>query len=95
MLSYPLLTEIIGYIAACFTTFAMLPQALHVYRTGEVEQLSLRTFAMATFGSAIWIVYGMLISNLVLILANLIGFCIVGYICWKKYKGSVGTEKRF
>ncbi len=79
--------EAIGYVAAFFTTFAMLPQALHVFRTGEVQQLSLRTFAMATIGAVIWIVYGLFINNMVIIAANLVGFCLVGYILMKKIQG--------
>jgi MtN3 and saliva related transmembrane protein len=80
-------TDILGYTAAFLTTFAMLPQALHVYRTQEVEQLSARTFGMATFGSVLWIAYGIVISNTVILLANLIGLCLVGYILWKKVRG--------
>ncbi len=78
--------EAIGYVAAFFTTFAMLPQAWYVYKTGEVAQLSLRTFMMATIGSVIWIVYGLLISNVVIIYANVVGFCLVGYISSKKLR---------
>ncbi len=89
------MVELIGYIAAFFTTFAMLPQALHVFRTNEVEQLSLRTFSMATIGALIWIVYGFQIDNTVIILANVIGFCLVGYICWKKLRASTTDAAKF
>lgn len=77
--------DILGYIAACFSTFAMLPQAIHIYKTNEVEQLSLRTFTMATIGAVLWLVYGLLINNMVVILANAIGILIVGYIFTKKF----------
>jgi uncharacterized protein with PQ loop repeat len=42
---------------------------------------------MATFGSVLWIAYGIVISNTVILLANLIGLCLVGYIFWKKVRG--------
>jgi uncharacterized protein with PQ loop repeat len=42
---------------------------------------------MATFGSVLWIAYGIVISNTVILLANLIGLCLVGYILWKKVRG--------
>ena len=45
------------------------------------------TFGMATFGSVLWIAYGIVISNTVILLANLIGLCLVGYIFWKKVRG--------
>ena len=77
--------QVIGYIAASFSTFAMLPQALHVYKTNEVERLSLRTFTMATIGAVLWLVYGILKNDMVIILANAFGVVIVGYIFTKKY----------
>ncbi|KXB97791.1 MAG: hypothetical protein AA908_05150 [Chlorobi bacterium NICIL-2] len=76
--------DILGYIAATFSTFAMLPQALHVWRTGRVEHLSLRAFGMATIGAILWLIYGIAIANSVIIAANLIGLFIVGYITLRK-----------
>lgn len=80
-------TDILGYAAAFLTTFAMLPQALHVYRTQQVEQLSARTFGMATVGAVLWIAYGLIIDNTVIFLANAVGLCLVGYIFTKKMCG--------
>lgn len=76
--------DLLGYIAATFSTFAMLPQALHVWRTGRVEHLSLRAFGMATVGAILWLIYGITIANSVIIAANLIGLFIVGYITLRK-----------
>lgn len=76
--------DVLGYIAATFSTFAMLPQAVQVWRTGQVEQLSLRAFGMATIGAVLWLIYGFAIGNTVIIAANLIGLFIVGYITLRK-----------
>lgn len=76
--------DVLGYIAATFSTFAMLPQAVQVWRTGRVEQLSLRAFGMATIGAVLWLIYGLAIGNTVIIAANLIGLFIVGYITLRK-----------
>jgi len=78
--------DVLGYIAATFSTFAMLPQAIHVWRTGHVEHLSLRAFGMATIGAILWLVYGIAIANGVIIAANLIGLLIVGYITLRKLR---------
>ncbi len=76
--------DVLGYIAAIFSTFAMLPQAWHVWRTGQVEQLSLYAFGMATIGAVLWLAYGLALSNSVIIAANTVGLFIVGYIALRK-----------
>lgn len=76
--------EIVGYIAALFSTLAMLPQALQVWRTGKVEQLSLAAFSMATLGALLWIAYGLLTKTTVIVVANVVGGVIVGSIALKK-----------
>jgi MtN3 and saliva related transmembrane protein len=76
--------DVLGYIAATISTFAMLPQALHVWRTGQVEQLSLRAFGMASLGAMLWLIYGIAIGNRVIVAANAVGLFIVGYIAFKK-----------
>ncbi|MBL7998451.1 MAG: hypothetical protein JNL32_07430 [Candidatus Kapabacteria bacterium] len=81
--------EILGYVAACCSTFAMLPQALHIHRTGEVEQLSLRAFSMASAGAVLWLAYGLLIGNMVVILANVVAVFIVGYIFLQKLRSVI------
>lgn len=86
--------EILGYIAACFSTFAMLPQAIHIYQTGEVEQLSLRAFTMATTGAILWLAYGLMLKNNVIIWANLLGIVIVGYIFIKKLRWQLHHRNR-
>jgi MtN3 and saliva related transmembrane protein len=78
--------DLLGYIAATFSTFAMLPQAVHVWRTGQVEQLSLYAFGMATIGAVLWLGYGLAIGNSVIIAANTVGLFIVGYIAVRKVK---------
>ncbi|MCX7946327.1 MAG: SemiSWEET family transporter, partial [Hydrogenophilus sp.] len=75
--------DLLGYIAATFSTFAMLPQAVHVWRTGQVEQLSLRAFGMATIGAVLWLIYGIAIGNGVIIAANGVGLFIVGSIAYR------------
>ncbi|GIV53639.1 MAG: membrane protein [Candidatus Kapaibacterium sp.] len=75
--------DLLGYIAALFSTFAMLPQALRVWRTGDVEQLSLHAFSMATIGAVLWLLYGLAIGNSVIIAANVVGLVIVGYIAFR------------
>ncbi|MCO4635346.1 Sugar transporter SemiSWEET [Streptococcus infantarius subsp. infantarius] len=44
----------IGYIAACLTTFGFLPQMIKVLKTKDVESISLGIYAMSVTGMALW-----------------------------------------
>lgn len=63
---------ILGFIAAAFTTFSLLPQTLKVFRTREAKDLSLVTLIMLVIGFALWMVYGIYRSDVVLIYANIV-----------------------
>ncbi|ODS40045.1 MAG: hypothetical protein A7315_09835 [Candidatus Altiarchaeales archaeon WOR_SM1_79] len=60
----------IGLLAAACTTLAFLPQAIKALRTKQTRDLSLPTYLVLTIGLFLWLVYGLLISNLPIIMAN-------------------------
>ena len=64
--------EYIGFIGAFFTTLATLPQLLAIYKTKNVEGISLNMFLMLSIGVLLWLLYGILKSDIVLIIANVI-----------------------
>ncbi len=61
---------IVGLVAACFTTFSFIPQALKIMREKETRDLSLLMCLSLETGIFLWFVYGMLLKNLPIILAN-------------------------
>lgn len=65
-----ILIEIIGYVAACLTTIAYLPQALKIIKLKKADEISLAMYILACSGVFLWLVYGLLMGNLPLILAN-------------------------
>ncbi len=71
---------IVGTVAACCSTFGLLPQALRVWRTKEVEQLSLGTFGLMLAGAILWLVYGVFRLDFIIIGANFIALLFIGYI---------------
>jgi len=73
-------TQAVGLGAAFCTTVAFLPQALKAWRSRSVGDLSLVTFAVFTFGVALWLTYGFLIWNLPIILANVVTLGLAGSI---------------
>jgi len=68
MLSFIL--EYIGFFAAICTTVAFFPQAVKVWKTKSTKDISLSMFIIFTIGVFAWLAYGIIISNLPLILAN-------------------------
>jgi MtN3 and saliva related transmembrane protein len=70
----------IGLLAACCTTLAYAPQALKAWRTRSTADISLGMFALMVAGIVLWLVYGLLIGDLPLILANLVTLLLAGTI---------------
>jgi MtN3 and saliva related transmembrane protein len=62
--------ETIGSLAAACTTLCWLPQAVKIIRERQTQGISLITQAVFTVGLALWLIYGLLLMNWPLILAN-------------------------
>lgn len=63
---------LVGYIAGFCTAVAQFPQAYKVIRTGETQSISLGMYVTMTFGIFFWLLYGLLIPDLPMILANFV-----------------------
>lgn len=68
--------DIIGYIAACFTTFSLLPQIVRIWRLKEAKDVSLFMPLMVAVGSVLWLVYGFLIASPPVVAANAVALVI-------------------
>ena len=66
---------IVGYLAGFCTAIAQFPQAFKVIKTGETHSISIGMYTIMTFGILFWFVYGLLIPDLPMILAN--GVCLI------------------
>ncbi|MGH8378456.1 MAG: SemiSWEET transporter, partial [Gammaproteobacteria bacterium] len=62
--------RLIGFVAATLTTISFLPQAYHSLRTRDTRSISLGMYMLFTLGVALWLVYGLLIHDLPVTLAN-------------------------
>jgi MtN3 and saliva related transmembrane protein len=77
---------IIGLVAAICTTFSFLPQAIKVIRTKHTKDLSLVMYSVFTLGVFLWLVYGVLIKDAPLIIANIITLLLAGTILIMKIR---------
>jgi MtN3 and saliva related transmembrane protein len=64
------LATVIGGIAALATTASYFPQLKKCWETGEAGDLSLTMFAILALGITLWIIYGVLRSDWIIIIAN-------------------------
>lgn len=60
----------LGLFAACLTTGAFVPQVIKTWKTGSANDLSLGMFSMLFLGTICWLIYGFLIGDLPIIVAN-------------------------
>ena len=63
-------TELLGLAAAALTTLAFLPQVVKTWRKKSAGDLSLATFSAFCMGVSLWLVYGFLVGDLPIIVAN-------------------------
>ena len=64
--------EIIGLIAASFTTFAFVPQVFKIWKNSNAGGVSISMYVIMLIGICIWLYYGFLIKSLAVIIANLV-----------------------
>lgn len=76
----------IGIAAAILTTAAYAPQAIHAWRTRSTKDVSLPMFLMMVSGILLWLIYGLLIGDLPLILANAMTLLLAGAILVAKIR---------
>ncbi|MET0635628.1 MAG: SemiSWEET transporter [Chitinophagaceae bacterium] len=62
--------EILGYAAGALTALTFLPQVIKTARDRSAKDISLLMFVIAAVNEIMWIVYGVLLENTVIILTN-------------------------
>ena len=61
----------IGFVAGILTSIAAIPQVIKTLKTRHVRDISIWQPLLLALGLALWMTYGILISDLPLILANI------------------------
>ncbi|HYH05473.1 MAG TPA: SemiSWEET transporter [Thermoanaerobaculia bacterium] len=76
----------IGALAAIGTTAAWLPQVVKTWRTRSAEDFSWTYLAMFTTGVSLWIAYGILRKDGVVLAANGVTLLLVATILFVKLR---------
>lgn len=62
----------VGLIAGALTSVAAIPQVVKTFRTRHARDISIWQPLLISIGVALWMIYGILIHDLPLIIANVI-----------------------
>ncbi len=76
----------IGMAAAVLTTAAFAPQAFKAWQSRSTKDVSLAMFTMMVTGNALWLIYGILIEDTPLIVANAVTLLLAGAILAAKIR---------
>jgi MtN3 and saliva related transmembrane protein len=80
------LATFIGLAAAFCTTVAYVPQVLKAWRSKSTSDISLAMFTLMVTGITLWLIYGLMLSDLPLILSNAVTLALVSSILLLKLR---------
>ena len=80
MVDNPSAVTILGLVAGTLTTLSFLPQLLKAWKSRSTHDISIGMFSLLAVGIALWIVYGVVTSDLPVVIANSVTLVFVGLI---------------
>lgn len=75
----------IGGLAGVLTTVAIIPQIVKAVRTKQVDDISPIFLSILIIGLGLWVFYGLLISDIPIILTNGVSFILNGIMLFLYY----------
>jgi MtN3 and saliva related transmembrane protein len=70
-------SEILGLVGGFFTTFAVVPQIMRVYKLKSAREISILYNTMMLLGILIWLAYGIILDLVPIIIWNIIGAVLI------------------
>jgi MtN3 and saliva related transmembrane protein len=83
-----MLPTLTGFAAGCIGLYSFVPQVVKCCRTGDTAAISLRMFAVRTFGLLLWTVYGFALGSLPVLVFSALGLVLSSVILFLKIRGS-------
>lgn len=78
--------DYIGMLAGAMSTIALVPQVVKTYRTKHTRDLSLGMVSISGLGAVLWLLYGLMIANAVVLTTNVFVGSMFGYLVLMKIK---------
>jgi MtN3 and saliva related transmembrane protein len=79
-----MLVKILGFLAGFLTTVSFLPQVVKSLRTRHMGDFNLLFIVLMLLGLVLWTVYGFMLSQLPLIVANGVTIALNLVLLWLK-----------
>jgi len=80
------MTTMVGLTAGMLTTMAFLPQVVQVVRTRKTRDISLAMYVVFVLGVTCWTVYGYLLGEIPIMIANIVTLLLASIIVVYKIK---------
>lgn len=77
---------LIGIIAGILTTISFIPQVIKSISSRNTRDISLLMYLTFLTGICLWLIYGIIITNIPIIFANSVTFMLVGAIIVMKIR---------
>jgi MtN3 and saliva related transmembrane protein len=77
---------LIGFVAAFCTTVSYVPQVRKCWKTHSTGDLSLKMILLLATGISLWVVYGVMKSDMVIIAANVVSLLFLANLIFFKVK---------
>ncbi len=77
---------ILGIMAGTLTTISFIPQVIKIYMTKDAKDLSMATFSVFSCGVFFWLVYGIIVKEWPIVLANGVTLALIFAIIAMKLK---------
>ena len=78
--------NVVGYIASAVTVFTFLPQVVKTWKEKSAKNVSLMMFIIAISNEILWIVYGVMRDDMVIILTNIVMMCMASFMIYLKLR---------
>lgn len=65
-------SEVIGIIAGALSCTTFLPQVIKTWKSKSTKDVSLAMFLIASVGTTLWLIYGIMIKSISIIGTNII-----------------------
>jgi MtN3 and saliva related transmembrane protein len=90
----PYLETLVGAAAAFCTTVSYIPQLRKCWTTGETDDLSLKMLLLLVAELSLWIVYGFLRGDIVIVIANGVSLTLLGCILYFKLREQKSSHRQ-
>lgn len=72
--------SVLGFVAAALTSLSYVPQLQKALPKDSTSDLSLKMLVALFAGLALWIFYGLMVEDIVIVIANCVGGALVGVV---------------